>query len=200
MEIYVDDQAFQSSGPGSQTLAQLVDEVKRQIGDRMIVSIRCDGSDITDDGFGESMARSVDSCQRVELYTGAARELVEDAMDQAAEMLDATEQDRLQAVELLGAGQTADGIRFLGNCMRNWYQVHQSIANSLAMLDIDPDTVTVEGRKMAEALETSRARLEQIKQALESLDYVLLSDTLQYEFEEVVRIWKAIVAAIRGKL
>ena len=54
--------------------------------------------------------------------------------------------------------------------------------------------------KMAEALETSRARLEQIKQALESLDYVLLSDTLQYEFEEVVRIWKAIVAAIRGRL
>ena len=200
MEIYVDDQAFQSSGSGSQTLAQLVDEVKRGIGDRKIVAIRCDGSDITGDGFEQNMARLADSCQRVELYTGAARDLVEDAMDQAAEMLDATEQDRLQAVELLGAGQTADGIRFLGNCMRNWYQVHQGIANSLAMLEIDPETVIVDGRKMADALETSRARLEQIKQALESLDYVLLSDTLQYEFEEVVRIWKAIVAAIRGKL
>lgn len=202
MKVLIDDQAYEPQIDPSQTLADLVEEVRerRTDGGRIILGIQCDGRDITGDSFEQDMARSVQSYQQVNLITGPARDLVEDAMLQAEQMLEDADQARRQVVDSLAAGKTAEGIEQLGGCMQAWHQVHLGIVNALALLNIKPDELSIGERRLPESLEGLRGQLTQLKEALEARDYVLLADTLQYEFDSVRECWSAVVEAIRGRI
>jgi hypothetical protein len=202
VKVLIDDQVYEPQVDPSQPLADLVQEVRERRSDagRIIVGIRCDGRDITGNTFEQDMARSLRSYQEVNLHTGHPRHLVEDAMAQAEQMLEDADRDRGQVVESLTAGKTSEGIETLGGCMQAWHQVHQGIVNALALLNIKPEELSVGGRRLPEALQGLRGQLTQLKEALEARDYVLLADTLQYEFDAVRESWSAVVEAVRARI
>jgi len=202
VDVYVDDKPYEPSGADTQSLSDLINEVRRSLESegRMVVAIRCDGVDITGGDFEKAMVNSTGDYGRIDLYTGSARDLVEDALDQADSLLAGSDGDRQAVVDGLGAGKTSEAIVALSRCMQVWHQVHQGIANSLAILDIDPADLKVHDVTIPDLLQTTRDRLFQLKDAIEARDYVLLSDTLQYEFDDVIGAWKATITAIRGQL
>lgn len=202
MDVYVDDKPYQPTGAAAQSVAELVNEVRGSVESegRMVVALRCDGVDVTGEGFETAMANATEAYQRIDLYTGAPSDLVEDALEQAETILTASQGDRQAAIDALGAGKTSEAIDALGRCMQAWHQVHQGIANSLAILDLDATSLAVNDVPIGDLLETTRDRLFQVKDAIEARDYVLLSDTLQYEFDEVIAAWKQTIEAVRGRL
>jgi hypothetical protein len=183
-------------------LSELINEVRASLEaeGRMVVAIRCDGVDITGGDFEQAMVKPVRDYARIDLYTGSARDLVEDALDQAEGLLASSEGDRQAAIDCLGAGKTSEAVAALSRCMQVWHQVHQGIANSLAILEMDPAALKVNEVTIPDLLQTTRDRLFQVKDAIEARDYVLLSDTLQYEFDEVIGAWKATITAIRDQM
>jgi hypothetical protein len=201
VKVMIDDQVYEPQVNPSQPLADLVQEVRERRSDtgRIVVGICCDGRDITGDTFDQDMARPLRSYQQVDLHTDHPRHLVEEAMAQAEQMLADADRDRSQVVESLTAGKTAEGIETLGGCMQAWHQVHHGIINALALLNIKPEELSVGGRSLPEALQGLRHQLAQLKEALEARDYVLLADTLQYEFDAVRESWSAVVEAIRAR-
>jgi hypothetical protein len=198
VEFFVDDQPIQSTVDAGQPLALHVEEVRRKSADRerLIVSIRCDGADITGEGFETKLAQPATNFGRVDVYTGAPGDLVEDAMAQAQEMLDKSDAVRVKVVDLLEGGKAAEAVQLLGECMRIWMQIHQGIVNALALLNVDVSALREGDRAVPEILEGSRDRLMQVRDALEANDTVLLSDTLRYEFDDVVGGWRSVIRAI----
>ncbi len=202
MEVFVDDRPYQAALDDQEPLSALVNEVRDRVCDagRIVVHIRCDGTDITGAGFEERMTQPFGTYRRVDLFTGSPKDLVEDALDQADDLLRQSQEDRVRIVDALAAGRTSDAIDLLARCMHAWHQVHQGIANAVSILDLDVNSIQIDGKPAAGLLETTRDRLLQVRDAIEGRDFVLLSDTLQYEFEEVIHTWKGVVAALRQRL
>jgi len=202
VEVFVDDRPYQAALDDKEPLSALVNEVRDRIceEERIVVHIRCDGADITGSGFEERMTQPFGTYRRVDLFTSSPKDLVDDALDQADELLRQSEADRVRIVDALAAGRTPDAIDLLARCMHAWHQVHQGIANSVSILKLDVNSIQIDGKSAADMLETTRDRLLQVRDAIEGHDFVLLSDTLQYEFEEVINTWKGVVAAVRERL
>lgn len=202
MEVFVDDRPYQAALNDKEPLSALVNEVRDRVcvEDRIVVHIRCDGADITGSSFEERMTQPCGTYQRVDLFTGSPKDLVDDALDQADDLLRQSEADRVKIVDALAAGRTPEAIDLLARCMHAWHQVHQGIANSVSILKLDVNGIQIGGKSAADLLETTRDRLLQVRDAIEGHDFVLLSDTLQYEFEEVINTWKGVVAALRERL
>ena len=199
MKVYVDDQPYEFAADDSQALSMLVDEVRQRADadSRMVVAVCCDGNDVTGDGFEETLTTPMSSYERVDLYTAEPRDLVKDALEQAEAQLEAGAGERAKVLELFGAGRTSEAVAQLGHCMQSWYQVHQAIAYSLAILNMDVGGLEVGGQSVRELLKATRERLCQVRDALQARDFVLLSDTLQYEFDEVIDTWRAVAHLIR---
>jgi len=163
----------------------------------LVIGLKCDGLDIAHGEMAKALAKPVTEFKRLEVSTGRPGELVGEAMDQAMTALAETGRARTDVADLLTQGKTAEGIEALAESLSVWQQIHEAIAKSIRMLELEPDRVTIMGQPLEDAIGRPRDMLLQVKQALEAHDYVLLADVLQYEFDEVAELWKAVLAEIR---
>ena len=199
-EVYLDDRAHSADLAVSGTLGDLVEAVRAEVakGDRVIVGIACDGIDVTED-LEAKLAEPLDGFQRVDLHSGRAQELVRDALEQALDVLADTDHLREQAIDALTRGDEHEATQALGDCFRHWSQIHLGIAQSVAFLALDPQTLEVNGQPLESALAGIGERLKEVREALQAGDNVLLADTLQYEFDEAVETWKAAIVAVLAR-
>lgn len=165
--------------------------------DTVIVSFSCDGAEVAADAMTATLNKTVDSFGRLDVVTGTKVSLVADAMEQSAQCIDESDVARERIAELLTAGNTTDAAQSLGECFAVWQQIHQAVAKSVQMLDIDVDRVEVDGEPLTALISRPKETLLQIKGALESHDYVLLADILQYEFGEVIESWHRLVGWLK---
>jgi hypothetical protein len=98
---------------------------------------------------------------------------------------------------MLTEGKTSEAIEMLGDCLRIWQQIHDAVAKSIQMLDLDLTEVTIKDEPMLDVITQPKETLVQIKQALQAQDYVLLADVLQYEFGNVTDRWYLLIARLR---
>ncbi len=196
--IHLDDRAFSPSGTVGRTLGDVVEEVRAAVaGDRrVIVGVVCDGIDVSGDDLNARLAEPVERFERVDLRTGQPEQLVGEAMRQALGLLSETDRRREQAVDALTRGDQQEATQALGECFRNWSQIHQGIAQSLAFLELDTHTFTVNGQPLESALAAIGEQLTQVRESLQAGDNVMLADTLQYELGESANTWKAAMEAI----
>jgi len=130
------------------------------------------------------------------VYTGTKASLVLDAMGQADATLDEAEVRAGEVATMLTEGKGVEAVSALGECLKVWQLIHTGIGQSLQILEIEPDSITIRDMPLIEALSRPREVLLQIKQALLAQDFVLLADILQYEFADVTALWHGIIARI----
>ncbi len=200
MNIYVDDTAVDTAFVDETTT---IEEAVRHVQvshcqtDHLIISVRCDGKEIPAEVMPDVFARPADSIERIDVVTGTRAALVMDAMDQAAGSLAETETVCGEVTSLLTQGKTSDATTTLGECFRIWQQIHDALAKSIQMLELDVEAVAINGEPLLAVLGKPKDALMQIRDALKTRDYVLLADVLQYEFSEVTALWHAIISKLR---
>lgn len=200
MEIYLDQRRIKPTGVAT-TLGQIVEDARTEAAkdDRVIVGIRCDGADITHDDLAARLAEPAEKYARVDLQSGRAEQLVVDALHQALQVLDDSDQQRAQVVEWLAQGEAARARQALAECFQQWTQIHQAIAQSMAFLNLDEKELLVEERPLGSVLTDICGQLQQVKEVLEVGDDVLLGDLLQYEFDAAVGQWRVMVQAVLAR-
>lgn len=199
MELYIDDCLADAPAAESQSLGVLVEGVKTHVASqgRILVGISCDGIDVTGEDFGDQLARPVGEFRRIDMQSAEPAALVAQALDVADGLLAESAAGCDEVVALLSRGNTRVALDRLGTCCKGWMQVHQAVCQALTLLGMDANTVQVDGEPLARRLEVPAHRLRQIKEAISGQDYVLLADSLTYEFPEAVESWRSIIAALR---
>jgi hypothetical protein len=201
MEIYLDDQPV-TTGRTPATFGEAITLAKDMAAkdNRVIVSVLCDGQDVSNDDIEVRETDPGESCARVDFESGRPDQLVREAMSQALDVLDDTEAKRQQVVAWLTQGQSRQAAEALTDCFRSWAQVHTAIIQSIVMLDLDLETLEVNGQGIEAALLTIADQLRQVKEMLEAGDYVLLADLLQHEFGQATDRWRGAIEAIQARL
>ncbi len=67
------------------------------------------------------------------------------------------------------------------------------------MMDLDCETTLINGEPLTEFANKPMGVLLRVKEALQTHDHVLLSDTLKYEFAEVADQWRDVIARIQAE-
>lgn len=196
--VYLDDHLIDGRSLVNGTVEEAVRHAQANhcAEDRLVVSLKCDGQDVTPAQMELTLRRRAGDVQRLEIITGSRRALVAEALTQASTSLEQTANACQRAGELIVQGKIGDGIEELGNCTRAWQQIHQAIFQSINLLGPAARNLTISDRSLDELLEDPRDALLQVKKALMSQDHVLLADVLQYEFTTALEIWRSLV----GKL
>ena len=199
MEILVDDALIDSRTIEGGTLEQVLQHIQSDVcpPGRLVVGLRCDGKDVPSGAMSATLEEPVAKFERLEVITSTRCLLVSEAMTQAEECLEQTAATCERVAELLNEGNSDEAVSALGECLGVWQQLHEAVGKSITMLDLDADTVTIDGVALAEVIDKPKDVLGQIKQALVARDYVLLADILQYEFGEVIDRWRALAAKLR---
>ncbi|MFQ5590113.1 MAG: hypothetical protein ACE5HE_03020 [Phycisphaerae bacterium] len=201
MDVFVDDHQVDTGISGDHTVEDAVRYVQASVcaPGRIVVSLRCDGQSVPANGMAPALAKHSSTVDRLDVITGTRQALVVDAMNQAAAALENTEDQCRQVAELLVEGSTAEGIKILGQCLGVWQQVYSAVTQSLQMLELEPEELTVADEPLVDLICRPKDVLLQVKEALESQDHVLLADIMQYEFDSVIHQWRDVVGLLHDQ-
>ncbi len=164
---------------------------------RLVVRLRFDGEDVSEEALASTLQKEVSSCSRLELFTSTKQALIGEAMNQASASLHETEETCRQVAGLLTEGKTQEGMQAFSDCLTVWRQVHRAVLQSIQMLDLDVDAMTVGDEPISAIIARPKEVLLQVREALRVDDHVLLADLLQYEFSDVTNQWFILIARIR---
>jgi len=199
MDFFLDDQIIAPDVGDGRKLEQVFRAVQRTLdaSQRIVVRFRCDGEEMVGPAMIAALGQPADSFDRVEAYSAAKPDLVLDTMTHAGASLDEIESETQEVAQLLVQGRPTDAIPKLGACLTVWQQVHDALAKSLTLLELDPASTEIHDQTFDAAMSRPRDVLLQIKNALLARDHVLLADLLQYEFSEVTDLWHAMITRVR---
>jgi hypothetical protein len=199
VQIFVDDQQIDGDAIPGRTLADALRHVQTSFSGprRIVAGIRCDGETVAAEDMATSLRQPLEDFDRVDVLTSTREDLVIDVMVQASASLEDSETTSQRVAQLLTEGKSTAARESLAECLRAWQQIHDAVAKSVSLLQIDPEAVMIRDESLIVALGRPREVLVQVKDALVAGDEVLLADILQYEFADVVQTWHAILARLQ---
>jgi len=200
VEILVDDQPYEPSGPSDQTVAELAKEIcatTDKCGERMVVGLRCDGEPIADDDLEAVLRSPSDRFGRLELQTQPVAALVRATLDQAIETFEGSAAARHHAAEKLAEGRHDQAMQELQKFCDVWKQVQQTLVVCAQALGTDLERVRVNDLGVVEILDLIKTQLGELKDAMEKGDLVVVGDILRYEFDEPFANWIALLRHLR---
>ena len=162
----------------------------------LLVSIQIDGRAVEPDELEAALVRPVEQGQRVDFETSVTADAVLKVLTGADELFAETEQIQEQTIDLLRQGQTSKAREHMAHCFNVWQQTQSSVAQVCTLLDVDLETLEVGGDKFSEIITRLRDNLQEIKEALEARDFVLLADVLEYELKETTTKFRGVIGAL----
>ena len=132
----------------------------------------------------------------IHLVSAEPTELVRQTLAEAEEALG--EADRLQreAARLLQSDQHTVSMDALSEAISIWISVQAAIVKGARVLQLDLDGMETR-TPINESIRLLNERLRFVRDALAAQDLIGLSDTLLYEFPQVVEEWRGILADLR---
>lgn len=200
MQILVDDHSYQPAGGADQTVQELALEVVAAAAGspRMVVALRCDGSDIDEQRLTEVLAANVGSFDSVEIITQPVAALVKATLDQAIAVFDDASRSRGAIADALAEGRVNDAMESLQTLLNTWRQVQEALVGAAEGLELTLDDLSVEDHPLTELVAMIRTHLTELKDAMTDGDFVLLGDVVRYELEEPFRLWGQLLRQLRG--
>ncbi len=195
MHIYVDDNPYAVSGLADKTLRQIAVDIRQDLTlkKRMLVAIYTNGQLVPSGELEAVLDSPAGRYEKVDFQSAVPQTLAREVLKRARELVEEAVPLCQQAGEMLSGGQTARAMEVLANCIGVWNQVQESLIKSAGLLGLDLSSLKVEGRKVNDLMDEFAVQLRQVKEALESRDYVQLSDILQYELQDVAPRWQALL-------
>ncbi|HWB55278.1 MAG TPA: hypothetical protein VG722_13835 [Tepidisphaeraceae bacterium] len=191
MSIIIDDQPLEQTTDQFQNVGDVLEHVRRRDHGRMIVRVLLDGvapslADLNQQTLGE---------RTLYVETADRKQLVADALGEAAQILDSSEEFRQQAIDALSAGDSETAMQPLNQWLSTWRQTQKAIVESAQAIGINLETLNIQ-----QLVADLANQLRQIKTALESHDYVTLSDILNYEAPASMDQWRQALSAVAERV
>ena len=182
---------------------------------RIIVEVRVDEVCLVEEELEPDHLASLDA-EIVECASEDSWQLVDESFEQAVSVLDHLGAEQREVACDLDRGERQVAMRRLGEVLQLWSQLRQVVVQGLTLLEIDIDAVDAAATATANATATAvdhegtrppsparaavdllRDQLEEIRLAIQSDDWVRLSDCLGYTMDPVVDDWRALFSALR---
>lgn len=194
MDIYLDNAPIATD---ADTLGGIIDAGLTHLDRdrRMIVEVRLDGRTLKADELEQLVAQPL-TAQEVQLITADTRALAEQTLADVGEALRSLTDQQRKAAELLQSGQPAEAMEPIKIALAIWQQVHQSVLQTSQLMKIDLESVSVGDRAAAVLIEALAEQLRAVRDRMVSQDWVGLSDTLGYEFGDVVSDWHELIGEL----
>ena len=198
MDVYIDGAALPTEQESDAVVGDIVDNIRGRLAAnrRLLVGVRCDDRDAAGADIEPLLAEPLAQFQRVEFTTASADDLATDLLEQISGLLAETRPVQSEVVELLAQGSTARAMELLAGCLPIWSQSQEGLCRATEVLGLDLDTVPFEGAPVAEFICQLAEALSNLRDALESRDYVALADVLAYEMEPVTQRWERLNTAL----
>lgn len=195
MAVTIDDLPLATNDLGLSTIGDVLSHVGRE--NKLVVQILIDGTEPDMRALDAVRGRRLDDCV---LYVETARPAqvaceVLDAVDQGLEEAEAF---RLESAELFRSGDPAVALQKLAGCFSYWHNAQDSVGKIAKLLRVDLEAARTDAnRPVKDIIETFAVQLRQLRDALESRDYVLCCDVLTYDMEGITPDWRAATSTLR---
>jgi hypothetical protein len=195
MDIYLDHDPFDTEAATLGDILQAAGERLQPTG-RIVVEIRLDGEAIPEDQLDDLAARPPQG-QELQLITADPIELCTMTLTQVKSALEHNRSIARHAAELLSADEPGQAMDLIRQCLTVWQQAEQAVRTSAQVAGVSLDEITIDG---AEPIPDLARKLQQVREQLQSSDWVGLSDTLAFELDDSVNQWTQLIDALLDKI
>lgn len=162
--------------------------------DQVIAEVWVDGHPLTAERLAEWKHRPVDEFTETRVEALPRKQLASNGLRTIRQGLQESIALRETIVKYLCQGRSGNAMQYLSDYLNLWNNAQQSVASACRLLDIrldktDPNNFPDEIREVYQQINTLTSQLQQVKNALELGDFVLLGDILNYEFIEITDNW-----------
>ncbi len=179
---------------GLRTVGQVLSHVQRE--NRLVVNLLIDGCE-PDLSTLSTVKASPLNGHSLFIETAEPRAMAMEVLAEVDAQLAEADRLRKEAVELLQRNHPAPAMERLSGCFTTWNNAQESVTKTAQLLRIDLDLVMIEMRSLSDLLSDFTGQLREIREALESRDFVSLADILAYEATQTCSHWRHALEAIR---
>lgn len=195
MTVTVDSQTLPTEELGLETLGDVLSHL--QTSNRLVTQVLIDGREPDLDAVPQ-LRRKPLLGHTVFIETIEPRQIALDVLDEVEAQMTTADAARLAAIDHLSANEPNKALQKLSGCFTIWQSAQEAIQKVAQLLRVDLDLVRVDDITLTDALNAFAEQLRSIRASLESRDYVLLTDTLQYEVGQTVRQWREALEQLRA--
>jgi len=199
--ILIDDQPYGQSCPPDKTVRELAQEACAETAGqerRMVVAVYCDGEAVEGEALNAVLDQPAVSFGQLALQTQPVAGLVRTTLEQAIALVESADDIRGSATDLLDRSEYAPAMKQLQKLLECWRQIQQSLVFCSEAMGINLDSLTVEGVQFADLVNTMKANLADLREAMCNHDPVLISDLLRYDLADVFAKWQALLRAVQA--
>jgi hypothetical protein len=194
MSVTVDHRPLAAENLGLKTLGQVLAHLQKD--NRLVVHVLIDGEEPDLTHLGK-VKQSPVSGHTVFIETADPRQMAMQVLTEVESALDEADRLKTEAAELLQRNQNAPAMEKLSGCFTTWQHAQESVLKTAQLLRIDLALIRAgTGTMQTLFLEFTR-QLKKIRTALESRDFVALSDLLLYETTETSTQWRSAIVAMK---
>ena len=175
----------------------------------VIAAIWVDGEQLTAELLSQWKDRPVRDFLETRIDAPKRSELAADSLRILAEGLADSHSERETIVDSLCKGRSDKALKDLSDYLQIWQALQQSISSLARLLKIDLDSLEVysasdpddPGKSLlfSDHIKTLSEKLVEMKQALESEDFVFLSDIINYEFDNLTETWQGLLEELADR-
>ena len=195
MTVTVDSETLPVDELGLTTFGDVLTHIKN--GNRLVTQLLIDGNAPDLAHVPQLRARSLIG-NTIFIETIAPYEIALQVIQHINRQMDEAETSREAAIDFLSTNAPNKALQKLSGCFTAWQSAQQAVGQLGQLLQVDLNLVIVDGIPLPQALNNFVAQLRTLREALESRDYVLLSDTLSYEIGQTIAQWRDALTQMRA--
>lgn len=172
--------------------------------DNVISQIWVDGEMLTAERLSDWKTRPANEFNETRVEVQSRKHLISMGLKTIRQGLIESSDLRNTTVTALQQGQIDQAMRSLADYLNLWNTTQQSIASACRIMDCELETLHLtepdQSLNISEQISNLTARLQDVKNALENGDFVLLADILNYEFGDLTSTWEMLIDIIAQTL
>ena len=202
MRVFIDDRPAEDlapPGPGEtfgQVFGRLMARVKES--GRTVTSVEVDGEELTEDLAETVRARAADSVDQVRVKTADLKDLSASLLAELSTGLGRLGPAGTRVAARFQSGETTEALAAAAGVIEAWQIIVDGIQQVARLTGTDLHDLEIDGRPMAEHLESMVRTLREFSEAFKRQDYVAIGDAFGYDLQEQVKLLEQILKALAG--
>lgn len=193
MRVTLDQAPLATTFPTGSTLQGVIDAVRAQTaGDRLVIAVALNGEHLAVETLDDLLSKPLGDDDSVELESRARRDLAREAFEELGAAFEGVRWKHAEIADRIAEGQHAEAVRDVGTYVELWRNCQQGLRQCSELLSEDLTAYEYHGLPLVEYLKSAVQVLMQVRAALESQDYVALTDVVRYELPMLSETWGGI--------
>lgn len=190
MIITLDGDRVSNPAADCTTLESVIERTSSVLGpQRMLVAVRLNGRLLDEAGLDESLQRTLGATDQVDLESGTRSEVVAGALRSLADTFRDASDTVGEVSQKLNTGEIESAMHEVAAFIQLWQNCRTALVQGSTVLARDLTGEPLDGRPLSDRFGELSARLAELRDALQSRDFVLVSDLLFYEMPAICGEW-----------